>query len=308
MAERLALNIGNWKNKDQSQIESDFASYLIENKRAPLEEKITYYELAVDQEGKLVSNEFGRILDLIEIQTEQDKKEYEASEKLEHWANETKDGQAIWISPPSKDYSESRFVIFEKKGKQIGCRALCGKESAEDCLKIASLIGGSKQNNVEEVRSNIFPFEAKGGDWINYLEKIFGKSEVWDRIRKKDDLKEKVVTTKIASDIVEKYSRELNLIMNNFHYQLMLGALIEEEAKKYGYYISPSGSCGISNIAALGMVGNIDNSPFDNFFKGNWSQERFFSCPKCGGKIPSGFGITTCPHCGAKKENYGSCI
>lgn len=37
------------------------------------------------------------------------------------------------------------------------------------------------------------------------------------------------------------------------------------------------------------------------------AEEAYFECPKCQGKIPKGKGITTCPHCGARKEDYGKC-
>ena len=33
----------------------------------------------------------------------------------------------------------------------------------------------------------------------------------------------------------------------------------------------------------------------------------FFDCPRCDRPIPYGRGITTCPHCGARKEDYKSC-
>jgi rubredoxin len=53
-----------------------------------------------------------------------------------------------------------------------------------------------------------------------------------------------------------------------------------------------SPSCG-SPTAAFNLV-------YESAFK------EHFNCPRCDGKIPSGRGITTCPYCGAKKEDYGS--
>lgn len=32
--------------------------------------------------------------------------------------------------------------------------------------------------------------------------------------------------------------------------------------------------------------------------------KEHFDCPRCKGKIELGKGVTTCPHCGAKKEDY----
>lgn len=36
-------------------------------------------------------------------------------------------------------------------------------------------------------------------------------------------------------------------------------------------------------------------------------ENKYFNCPRCKGKIESGKGITTCPHCGARKEDYQRC-
>jgi len=115
MTERLALDTHKWRERTNPQIESDLASYLIENKNAPLENRITYYELEINNEGHLISNEFGRVIDLISVHSPQDKKELEATVELENWATiKSENSIALWISPPSASYSESRFVIFEK--------------------------------------------------------------------------------------------------------------------------------------------------------------------------------------------------
>lgn len=51
------------------------------------------------------------------------------------------------------------------------------------------------------------------------------------------------------------------------------------------------GSCGLS-----GKIGGEAMT---------WSgvEGEYFECPRCHGKIPSGKGITVCPHCGLKKED-----
>lgn len=310
MKERIALDLGNWKNKSDPQKESDFAAYLIENKVAPLDERITYYELRVDHQGHLISEEFGRVSELIQVNSELDNKELQATLNLEIWASrkDSQKGLSLWISPPSCVYTDSRFVIFEKNDDRIRCRAVCGKETKEECINIANKLSDKIYLDTEVLRSEIIEIKDEGiiNNWIDSLEQVFGKSQVWDRIREGKDIEEKQITTKIASEIVNKYSRELRMV-NNYYRQILLGAIIEHEAKSYGYQINPSGSCGISNITALGMGSDQSFTPFDSFFKGNWSTEKYFSCPRCQGKIPSGFGITVCPHCGARKDSYRTC-
>lgn len=61
------------------------------------------------------------------------------------------------------------------------------------------------------------------------------------------------------------------------------------------------GSCGFS---VLGSGSGL------SIFQDIWffAQDKYFECPKCEGKIESGKGITVCPHCGARKEDYATCV
>lgn len=84
-------------------------------------------------------------------------------------------------------------------------------------------------------------------------------------------------------------------------------ALIKGEAKeenqgyeKKSHWVSlgaPTlrGSCGFS-----GKIGG-------EAMTWNGAEEAYFECPKCQGNIPKGQGITVCPHCGARKEDYKNC-
>lgn len=48
------------------------------------------------------------------------------------------------------------------------------------------------------------------------------------------------------------------------------------------------------------------SSAFSVIFKDALKIGEFFECPGCKERIPSGFGITTCPFCGLTKEKAGS--
>jgi hypothetical protein len=55
--------------------------------------------------------------------------------------------------------------------------------------------------------------------------------------------------------------------------------------------------------------GRIPGSAFGAVFADSLNlSEGYFDCPRCKGPIPSGRGITTCPHCGVRKEDCsGGC-
>jgi rubrerythrin len=82
-----------------------------------------------------------------------------------------------------------------------------------------------------------------------------------------------------------------NSFDTNFYHQAQL--MVEER----GLMGEKGGSC----AKATAFSKFSENSQ-------NISSESFFECPKCHGAIPSGHGITVCPHCGARKEDYGNCV
>lgn len=55
-----------------------------------------------------------------------------------------------------------------------------------------------------------------------------------------------------------------------------------------------------SHVSTGGHAPSCPPSPFEVF------SGETFPCPSCLRPIKKGLGITTCPHCGAKKENYKS--
>lgn len=76
-----------------------------------------------------------------------------------------------------------------------------------------------------------------------------------------------------------------------------------------------AGGCGIQSgfsTSSLISVGLLSPYSVAEFGLGSGScencgaSEGHFHCPGCGGKITSGMGITTCPHCGLTKEEAGS--
>jgi hypothetical protein len=87
---------------------------------------------------------------------------------------------------------------------------------------------------------------------------------------------------------------------------IMAGIYGERYMEQMGWKLN-SGSCaGASNSQLAGT--SISEGKFVTDVFGNTREiiESSFPCPRCGGSIPSGLGITTCPHCGLTKEEAGS--
>ena len=59
--------------------------------------------------------------------------------------------------------------------------------------------------------------------------------------------------------------------------------------------------------APVGLYDDGCRKPMSAFNLMYTDSLSFFDCPRCDRPIPYGRGITTCPHCGARKENYKSC-
>ena len=95
------------------------------------------------------------------------------------------------------------------------------------------------------------------------------------------------------ADILEPYDpRQAKLIRENEDFEIK-ERLKAQIARGYRAPIGPySDSCGRMSAFNLMYADSLNLS------------EGYFDCPRCNGPIPSGRGITSCPHCGARKEDY----
>jgi hypothetical protein len=96
-----------------------------------------------------------------------------------------------------------------------------------------------------------------------------------------------------VADILEPYDpRQAKLIRENEDF-LIKERLKAQMARGYRAPIGPyRDSCGRMSAFSLMFSDSLNLS------------EGYFDCPRCNGPIPSGRGITSCPHCGARKEDY----
>ena len=323
----LALNTKNWLPKEGESIEKaknrathDFAAASIEQKEAAPEEKINAYTYVLGENGQLYDKESGEKPTPRWI-TESDHLENHAFLAMERWAKEGLSENLAWFSPPNSnhEYTEARLVISEiKKEKEetlIICRAFCLPYSEDECINLAKEIAKTSNKNIAHIDSGntlrAFPIFFNSPEnlvWYEYLEEQIKEPNVWKKVKDGDDHRDKSEALRLSEPVVEKYF-DLIVAAKSAYEHVLTGALMEREMAMSGVIFQAKGSCGMSNQEALGgfkKTSGIFDTVFDNVATSN--HESSFDCPRCHKPISSGFGITTCPHCGAKKEDYGKCV
>lgn len=326
----LALNTRNWLPKEgesvkkaRSRATHDFAAASIEQKEAAPEEKINAYTYVLSGDGQLYAKKDDKTSSVKPTPrwiTESDYLENHAFQIMERWAREGLSKNLAWFSPPDNNhgYTETRFVVSElKKEKEeilVTCRAFCLPYSEDECVSFAKEIAKTSDKNVAHIDSGnalrAFPVFFNPPDnlaWYEYLEEQIKEPEIWEKVKSGDDYRNKDKALRLSGPVVEKYFDLIVGARNAYEY-VLVGALMEREMAMSGIIFQAKGSCGISNQEALG---NFKENPgiFDTVFTNAAvsSHENSFICPKCREAIPSGRGITVCPHCGARKEDHGKC-
>jgi hypothetical protein len=218
--------------------------------------------------------------------------EYEALLKIQEWSDENDDGTSLWFSPPYLDgYSALKIVASEiisgvAHEKVLFNRAIVLDVDAATSLKIANYLSDRVYVDTEELRERPI-FLKKNQDWMDlvgiYTTQI-------DQIRSSQDLVIKKLT---LSEINRIYSSPKFQKMNVWEAR----NYAELEAQERGLIGNKVDSCAIRGVSA-----------FNAFFGNSLAENPLgsFACPRCSGAIPSGLGITTCPHCGLTKEQAGS--
>lgn len=311
--ERVALDTRRWRTPQQA-VENTTA-LLLEQRKGPFEERINYTEIYLDPDGDLYHPSFGKIKNAIEVKTEIDRLELKAVEKLSEWARNNNCGQAIWISPPYPGQDESRFIVYDLKEedgkKKIALHAICGRQSLEECLFIARQISAFSSSNLdanseEALRQTPIPSNSQPShpSWIDLLQELIGPPEIWQVIREENHIKAKENLLRTVQEEMQEFYPKVSSAQNLYQH-LIIGAHIEERFAQLGYAIQTIGPCGISNTLALQRLSS-EEGPFNIMFRQLPAIESSFPCPKCQKPIPSGRGITKCPHCGITKEEVGS--
>jgi len=277
-----------WKDKPREQVIVELASFATETKRVPDK----YHFLVTDKLISPITNQ--SIEDSVDKQSDIGRLEFEAFEKIQDFAVKNEQGTAIWISPLVENKYPSSKIIFSTIKKEPGRQkalyntSLVVDTNEKECLDIANLVSDSEYfTEADQLRkSPIFVPTKIAKLWMKNLSVVY------------EQLKEKSYQKGVAFSA-------LNIILSklpqNFDFYAQARYIVEAAREKelLGDYKTSCVSGGSSDKPTAVELFTKNSQDF---------KDAFFECPKCHRPIPSGQGITTCPHCGAKKEDYGKCV
>lgn len=289
----LYLNIdpGKWGGKPEGQIIDELASIFAETNL-----EINYTEFSYSQEGKLVDKKGKPLRKQMENTTPLGKLEVEGFEKIESWGWNDGEGVSAWISAPHP--SRSNFakiglseVVQGGPLRKMVSRFMLLDLPGEHCVALAKAIDQyslHKQRiplDAEELRSAPVLLKIRPGlHWTRVLEEIV-PNEYWGQIRRGEDIVTQEKINRQAEEFYKRWAYEIGRTSGVLD-GVFLGLEMQANAKRLGYLGQNGGSCPTAYQLFSGETG--------------------FPCPQCHKNIPSGRGITTCPHCGITKEEAGS--
>ncbi len=231
--------------------------------------------------GKLVSpSNMEPVEEHIDRRNYTEEMEFQAFLKIQEWSAKNESGISLWFSPP--DYYDclkiiSSELLYSTEGKIIFNRAIVLDVDFKTSIEIANRLSDLKYQNPEDLRLNpIFLSLKQELVWLDVLAEYTNQVSL---IKSGEDLQIKRDTLKQTTHIFTRTSSVWEA---------------EIEARRQDLIGEFVDSCATSSNSAFNTLLN------------NALGETFFECPKCHGAIPSGLGITTCPHCGLTKEQAGS--
>lgn len=286
------------KTVDRERMVADLGALFGENGDLEEVHRVVPYELIIRQDGTTPQFDVGNGMDRIVME-----RMYILAKEGAPWM--------IWISPMG-GYGESRFVVARVDEKDKNVKLKCWgisspKHGGNDCVNLANLIQEKDRfADIETLRwTPVALAPARGESGIDFLEHFIDLPEVWTAIRSGGVEIEHEIRLAAAREVVDDNMSGIFSCKTERDW-LALGARMESGmVTRTGVKLQMVGSCGVSNTILLrGLV--LESKLFNMIFaKSEVVSDRHFDCPKCQGKIPAGKGIETCPHCGAKKSDYG---
>lgn len=196
--------------------------------------------------------------------------ELSAFRKIQKWFKESQTGNVVWISPSNSRDVSTKIIISEIVDVPPNKR-LRNRAICLDLDLQECLILAGRLGVDDDVASDKL---------ISYP--IFPR-----------------LSTQELINLMEEYvPRQVNLIKSGEDF-FIKERIKAELALGYPVLLGPyASSCASGPTSAFNVM-------FGDSLNMN---EGFFDCPKCHSPIPSGRGITTCPHCGARKGDFnGGC-
>lgn len=245
-----------------------------------LHRETDYYHFIEDRDGDLYSPTAKcKIKNVIYRNNYIGELEDQAFNEINRWFKESREGTVVWISPMHLVYYpyDSKIIVSEirhhQDKKTLINRAIVLDMNGWECLGMAQALADRSINrpyleSVHAVRST--PLFLSPNNWIDIMSEVILDSKLWHKVRTGQDIREQVKALQQAQKV---YRGEIDIPVGSLSCPVNFGGL----------------------------------TAFRAFFDNAVVLENTFPCPKCERGIPSGRGITTCPHCGARKEDYKKC-
>lgn len=206
----------------------------------------------------------------ITINSPLDELESQAFQKIQKWFVEAENGMVIWISPPHQN-----------------------RPGGDAKIIFADIVYGIKLE--KQLRNRSVCLGLNANECLTFAGRLG-----FSNIMSSEELRDSPIFLNLTRadefiGILEEYGQEQVKIIKTGEDFAIKERLKAKIAAGYSAPIGPYG----------GSCGPMFNSAFNIMFGNSLNiSETSFDCPKCHRAIPSGRGITTCPHCGAKKEDY----
>lgn len=284
-----------WAGEDLSKMYQQGGAVYLENGPGLPPERVVPFELEI--KGGRVDFEFDEAMEFARAEREGMKNMFELA----------KDGYDVifWFSPPGGEYKEGRVVVarpVEKEGDDIRleCRGLVVLKSRQEMMDDFECIlrkGGVTMDGVSEIedmRSQpVGVILGKGGDWVSFGQEVLGMEEVWQVIRRGEDVRNKETISRHFGQVWQEVKRRggdermLELLMMDL-----------------GYRLNAMGNHGGSSLVTGGMRSGLGLGIFSPLFESveiGYRAERRADgkivCP-CGEVLREG--ASRCPKCGLK--------
>ena len=254
------------------QVVHKIASCIQESRRAA-----DYYHFIEDRDGDLYSPTANcKIKDTIYRNNYVGELESQAFDEINKWFKESREGVVAWISPMHPVYypDVSKIIISEisslRGKKTLINRSIILDMDGSRCLEMVQTLAERSINRplLESLHQvRKTPLFLNPRNWVDIMSEVISVSEPWYKVR-------------TGQDIIEQ------------------SKALQQAERIYKRGIVISSPMSISCPVNFGGY-----TAFNAFFESSLT----FPCPNCNRGIFKGRGITTCPHCGVRKEDYKKC-
>lgn len=312
----------------QVRYSADTGCQFLEERDAPIKDRITVTCLTKTPEGVLIDPETGWSLsEMFTLLTGIDYKENEANKKIEKAVGQSGKLVVWWSLPDPRRSNESRvnwYITYEgeelekilplagktlinkeaalkrikENGKLILLYALPAKLQHNDGLEIAPQIAGLSPYNPkiesgEQLRVTPLVINIPNEYWVEVASEffVFDNPEVWQRVKDGTVFSMRENTNKVSVNSAKKRVRLIELAARFPEYNIVLERVRAYDAEQAGMRLKQANKYCPTDLQSMHhMLANI-------------LSESFFPCPRCKLPIPSGFRIEKCPHCRLEKKD-----